>query len=154
MSEEANPGMVPPLESNRIFQRQGGIVFDFREAFWRQWDRCLYLMSSGENLTGAIEALYATARLGADAPFMDEWKDRPIHGYKDKGGKPVYVPTLQDNLIAFEIIGDLARRKGWAERKRIVSEMRPWQTPSSNGTPSGVGFESGAGTSSVQSTES
>lgn len=112
--------------------KYGGTVFDFREAFWRQWDRCLALMTVGENLTGAIEALYATARLGGDPRFEAEWDSRPIHGYKDSKGEPVYVPSLQDNLRAFQIIGDLARRKGWAERKRAVSELKDWkkETPS------------------------
>lgn len=92
-------------------------------------------MSRGETLTGAMEALYATARLVGDETFEKEWRDRPVHGSKDRNGEWVLIPTLPDNLRAFEIIGDLARRQRLVQKQRVVAELAP--LASTNGkTPS------------------
>lgn len=112
-------------------QRTGHAGWDFKDAFWSQWERVLGIRSGTVkgDLTGAVESLATLARMAADPEFVREWKKRPVHHM----GK-VAVPNLQDNQAAMELIADLVQRKGWAEKRRSISVLKPWTLPSEPGS--------------------
>lgn len=127
--------------SGNLAPRVGNQTWDYREAFWQAYDRCCQIRAypNTGDLTGAVEAAYLYARMGSDPKFERDWDERPLHRLSG-----VVFATLQDNQRALEIMADLARRKGWAEKKRGVSELSAWKNGNDpTETASVVGLKNG-----------
>lgn len=119
---QASPGSP----QKALETRTGHAGWDFKDAFWEQWGAVLRIRSGGVgDLTGAVEALATLARMAADDRFVADWRDRPVHV-----SQGIRIPDLSDNQAAMDIIADLVRRKGWAEKRRLVSVVKPWTTAS------------------------
>lgn len=124
-----NPPVAPGSQGKAPETRVGHAGWDYKDAFWGQWERVLAIRSGGEgDLTGAVESLASLARMAADDQFLADWKNRPVHQVQG-----VWVPTIQDNQAAIDVVADMVRRKGWAEKRRLISVVRPWTMPSAPG---------------------
>lgn len=136
MQPANSPPVAPGASRTEPGVKSGGQGWDHREAFWEQWSRVLHIRSypanGSQDLTGAVEGLGLLALMAADKTFRDEWDKRPLH----QGPNSTLFATLQDNQTALEIIARFVERKGWAEKKRVISNVREWRRSGNGTTPS------------------
>lgn len=141
MQPSNSPPVAPGASRTEPGVKAGGQGWDHREAFWEAWNRVLHIRAypgPNQDITGAVEGLGLLALMAADATFQKEWDKRPLH----QGPNNTLFATLQDNQTALEIIARFVERKGWAEKKRVVSQVQPWRK-SGNGTMSSADASSG-----------
>lgn len=92
---------------------------DYASMLQRQVDRILFLRTTGQDWSEALEALADAMLPLADKQFTQEWEDRRVAGVRRPDGSWRLCPTKADQRTAFRLLmGLLGRREVLVEERR------------------------------------